>query len=40
MDERTIRRWFDVFKSGGELTEVRIMPPGGKGMYSGYFTDV
>ena len=37
IDERTIRRWWDIFKAPDHLTEVRII---GKANYSGYFSDV
>lgn len=37
IDERTIRCWWDVFKSPDMLTEVRVLS-GGK-TWSGYFTD-
>lgn len=37
IDERTIRRWWDIFKAPNRLTEVRII---GKVTYSGYFSDV
>ena len=40
MDERTIRRWFDVFKNGKDLVEIRVSGGGKRGMRSGYFTDV
>lgn len=40
MNETTIRQWFDVFKGGKELTEVRILDPASKRSYSGYFTDI
>ena len=38
IDERSIRQWWDIFKSHGQLTEVRILGKG-KAVYSGYFTD-
>lgn len=38
IDERTIRQWWDIFKSHGQLTEVRILGKS-KAVYSGYFTD-
>lgn len=38
INEATIRRWFDIFKSPNQLTEVRILGKG-KAVYSGYFTD-
>lgn len=39
IDERTIRRWWGIFKEQNPLTEIRIL---GKGnvVYSGYFSDV
>lgn len=40
MDEITIRQWYDTFKSGEELVEVRIVDNAYKRTYSGYFTDV
>lgn len=39
MNEITIRQWYDTFKSGEELVEVRIVD-NAKRTYSGYFTDV
>lgn len=38
IDERSIRQWWDIFKSHGQLTEVRILGKS-KAVYSGYFTD-
>lgn len=38
LDERSIRQWWDIFKSHGQLTEVRILGKS-KAVYSGYFTD-
>lgn len=38
IDEKTIRRWWDIFKAPNHLTEVRII--GGRANYSGYFSDV
>ena len=38
IDTDTIRRWWEVFKNGEELTEIRVLD--GKRTYSGYFTDV
>lgn len=38
IDDRTIRQWWDIFKSGSMLTEVRVLSQGKT--YSGYFTDV
>lgn len=40
MNEITIRQWYDTFKSGEELVEVRIVDNAYKRTYSGYFTDV
>lgn len=40
MNEITIRQWYDTFKSGEELVEVRILGNAYKRTYSGYFTDV
>lgn len=40
MNEITIRQWYDTFKSGEELVEVRIVDNTYKRTYSGYFTDV
>lgn len=40
MNEITIRQWYDTFKSGEELVEVRILDNAYKRTYSGYFTDV
>lgn len=40
MNEITIRQWYDTFKSGEELVEVRIVDNAYKRIYSGYFTDV
>lgn len=40
MNETTIRQWYDTFKSGEELVEVRIVDNAYKRTYSGYFTDV
>lgn len=40
MNEITIRQWYDTFKSGEELVEVRIVGNAYKRTYSGYFTDV
>lgn len=40
MNEITIRQWYDTFKSGEELVEVRIVDNAYKQTYSGYFTDV
>lgn len=40
MNEITIRQWYDTFKSGEELVEVRIIDNAYKRTYSGYFTDV
>lgn len=40
MNETTIRRWYDVFKDGHDLVEIRIMDQEYKRTYSGYFTDV
>lgn len=40
MNEITIRQWYDTFKSGEELVEVRIVDNAYKRSYSGYFTDV
>lgn len=40
MNEYTIRQWYDVFKDGKELVEIRILDPNSKRSYSGYFTDV
>lgn len=37
-DEREVYRWFDVFKEGNQLTEVRIIDNEGRNG-SGYFTD-
>lgn len=38
IDKKQIYLWWDVFKNGSDLTEIRILD-GGK-TYSGYFTDV
>ena len=38
INEATIRKWWDIFKHGSELTEVRVL--GDNKTYSGYFTDV
>ena len=38
IDRRQIYQWWDVFKHGSELTEVRILD--GSRTYSGYFKDV
>lgn len=40
MNEITIRQWYDTFKSGEELVEVRIVDNAYKRTCSGYFTDV
>lgn len=40
MNEITIRQWYDTFKSGEELVEVRIVDNAYKRTYSGYFTAV
>lgn len=40
MNEITIRQWYDTFKSGEELVEVRMVDNAYKRTYSGYFTDV
>lgn len=40
MNEITIRQWYDTFKSGEELVEVRIVDNAYKRTYSGYFTDI
>lgn len=42
MDEKTIRKWYSVFKDDSQLTEIRILNPLAKGKetWSGYFTDV
>lgn len=40
MNEITIRQWYDTFKSGEELVEVRIVDNTYKRTYSGYFTNV
>lgn len=40
MNEITIRQWYETFKSGEELVEVRIVDNAYKRTYSGYFTDV
>lgn len=40
MNEITIRQWYDTFKSGEELVEVRIVDNAYKRTYSGYFSDV
>lgn len=40
MNEITIKQWYDTFKSGEELVEVRIVDNAYKRTYSGYFTDV
>lgn len=40
MNEIAIRQWYDTFKSGEELVEVRIVDNAYKRTYSGYFTDV
>lgn len=40
MNEITIRQWYDTFKSGEELVEVRIVDNAYKRTYSGYFTNV
>lgn len=40
MNEITIRQWYDTFKSGEELVEIRIVDNAYKRTYSGYFTDV
>ena len=37
IDERTVRQWFDIFKSPARLTEVRII--GNGKTFSGYFTN-
>ena len=37
IDESQIRQWWEVFKSDGELVEIRLL---GKNTYSGYFTNV
>ena len=40
IDERTIRCWWDIFKSPDTLTEVRILGKGKtKTVFSGYFSD-
>ena len=38
-DERQVRMWFDIFKNGNELTEIRLISNDGK-TGSGYFDDV
>lgn len=38
-DERQVRMFFDIFKNGDELTEIRLISNDGK-IGSGYFTDV
>lgn len=38
-DEQQIRQWFDIFKNGNELTEIRLISNEGK-TASGYFTNV
>lgn len=38
IDERSIRQWWEIFKSPNQLTEVRILGKS-KAVYSGYFTD-
>lgn len=38
IDEKTIRQWWDIFRSGNPLTEVRVLAQ--NKTYSGYFTSV
>lgn len=40
MNETTIRKWWQIFKGNGTLTEVRIINPKKSGTYSGYFKDI
>ena len=38
IDEKTIRQWWDIFRSDSPLTEVRVLAQNKP--YSGYFTSV
>ena len=38
MNETTLRRWYSEFKSGNELTEIRVLAD--KKTFSGYFTNI
>lgn len=40
MDVQQLRFWYDIFKDGNKLTEIRVIDPTNNKIYSGYFTDV
>ena len=38
INKNELYKWWDVFKNGGDLTEIRILD--GSKTYSGYFKDI